>query len=115
VGRFEGKQGQETHRTGRSTTVCVDRVGALMRGAARWPSVRMVGQRGARGQGEAHGGDVRLEGRPEVAGGVEVFTVESGRRQLWARRRIGLRMAQVNGWSLADGDRRCGKEDTTPR
>jgi hypothetical protein len=113
--RFEGKQGQETHRMGCSTTVCVSRVGALMRDAARCPSAWMVGRRGARGQGEAHGGDVRPDGRSEAAGGVEVFTVESVRRRLWARQRIGLRMARVDGWSLADGDRWCGKEDATPR
>jgi hypothetical protein len=50
-----------------------------------------------------------------AAGGVEVFTVKSGRRRLQARRRRGLRTARVDGWSLADGDRHCGKEDATPR
>jgi hypothetical protein len=55
---------------------------ALMRGAARWPLARMVGRRVARGRGKAHGGDVGPGGRPEAVGGVEVFTEESGRRQL---------------------------------
>jgi hypothetical protein len=55
---------------------------ALMRGAARWPSARMVDRRGACGRGKAHGGDVGPGGRPKAAGGIEVFTEESGRRRL---------------------------------
>jgi hypothetical protein len=63
---------------GCSMAVCVGRVGAPMRGVARWPSARMVGRRGAHGRGKARGGDVGPRGRPEVAGGIEVFTAESG-------------------------------------
>jgi hypothetical protein len=75
----------------------------------------MVGRRGAHGRGEARGSDVGPRGLPEAAGGVEVFTAESGRHRLRARWRRGLRTARVDGWSLADGDRRCGEEDSTLR
>jgi hypothetical protein len=95
--------------------VRVGKVGAPMRGAAWWSSAWMVGRHGARGRGEARGGDVGPGWRPEATGGVEVFTAESGRRWLRARERRGLRMAQVDGWSLADGDQGCGKEEATLR
>jgi hypothetical protein len=42
--RFEGKQGQQIHRTGRCMVVCIGRVGAPMRGVAWWPLAWMVGQ-----------------------------------------------------------------------
>jgi hypothetical protein len=100
---------------GCSMVVHVGRVGAPMRGVARWPSTRMVGRRGAHGRGKARGYDVGPRGRPEVAGGVEVFTVESGRRRLQARRHRGLRTARVDGWWFADGNRRCEKEDAMLR
>jgi hypothetical protein len=58
--------------------------------------------------------DVGLGGRPEAAGGIEVFTAESGWCWLRARQRRHLRIARVNDWSLTDGDRRCRKEDATP-
>jgi hypothetical protein len=53
-----------------------------MRVAARWPSARMLGRRGAHGRGKARGGNVGPRGRLEAVGGVEVFTMESGQRRL---------------------------------
>jgi hypothetical protein len=101
---------------------------ALMRGAARWSSVRMVGRRGAHGRGKARGGDVRPRGQPEVAGGVEVFTVESGRRPLRVVSSAEQRRARSGGsrrgcarwpmlgagrssFGMEDGEQRCTRCD----
>jgi hypothetical protein len=75
--------GPSTWRRSRGEEDSTRGAAATRRGTPDHVSARMVGRRGARGRGEARGGDVGPGGWPEAAGGIAVFTAESGRRQLW--------------------------------